>query len=86
MCLQSLLSIENNFLILHAANGKSYNNAVDNQCHPNGVTALMPTCAKYDIDNIDVVEKALISSKGYNKIQQFPNMMALNKPSLSNKH
>jgi hypothetical protein len=86
MCLQSLLSIENNFLILHAANGKSYNNAADNQCHPNGVTTLMPTCAKYDIDNIDVVEKALISSKGYNKIQQYPNMMALNKPSLSNKH
>jgi hypothetical protein len=42
-----------------------------------------PTCAKYDID---VVEKALISSKLYNKIQQFPNMMALNKPSLNDEH
>ena len=39
-----------------------------------------PTCANYDIDEI---ERLLISSKLYAKIQQYPNLISLNKPSLN---
>lgn len=39
-----------------------------------------PTCGNYDIDE---VENALMSTNLYAKMQQYPNMMALNKPSLN---
>ena len=38
-----------------------------------------PTCANCDIDEI---ERLLMSSKLYAKIQQYPNLMSLNRPFL----
>lgn len=42
-----------------------------------------PTCAIYDIDQI---EQSLMASKLYNKISQYPNLLALNKPSLNDEN
>ena len=39
-----------------------------------------PTCANYDIDSI---EQSLLSSKLYAKLQHYPNLRPLNKPSLN---
>ena len=38
-----------------------------------------PTCANYDIDQI---EQSIMASKLYNKISQYPNLLPLSKPSL----
>ena len=38
-----------------------------------------PTCANYDIDQI---EQSIMASKLYNKISKYPNLLPLSKPSL----